>query len=264
MGTTRGVPHLAKTMLSLVRSRAGLLAARNVRPLCAAAELSDEGKIIKKLEDAIAMAKESIEKPADGSQIYSKAQFTADEANGTLDLGKIGEIFKDDPEFKQEMITLARNSNELTREVKALALKATPTPSGDMGPLEEIEGSEMLKFFSSYAKSADFRAKEEARLQKEVDDKIAAAQAEYSKLIPKLTAELDAIDKAMMEDKVAALKELESMFYEAKNIDNLTVAEMLEANPEWRLAIEEDIKNHNWGPEAPESIVASIKGKAIA
>jgi len=49
-----------------------------------------------------------------------------------------------------------------------------------------------------------------------------------------------------------------------QNIDNLTVAEMLEANPEWRLAIEEDIKNHNWGPEAPESIVASIKGKAIA
>lgn len=42
-----------------------------------------------------------------------------------------------------------------------------------------------------------------------------------------------------------------------QNLDTLTVAEVLEKNPAWKEAIEEDLKNHNWGSEIPASLKAA-------
>merc|ERR1712070_1225127 len=76
-----------------------------------------------------------------------------------------------------------------------------------------------------------------------------------------LLARAKKIDEQCAEGKKASILRLEELLYQAQNADKLTVAEMLEKNPDWREAIEEDIKNHNWSPEAPASIIAALDAK---
>ena len=77
-----------------------------------------------------------------------------------------------------------------------------------------------------------------------------------------LFAQAEAADTKMKAAKMKMLEELETLLYETKNIDTLTVAEMLEKNPHWQQAIEEDLKNHNWGSEIPASLKAAKSPKA--
>mmetsp|Transcript_22609 Transcript_22609/g.49361 ORF Transcript_22609/g.49361 Transcript_22609/m.49361 type:complete len:80 (+) Transcript_22609:856-1095(+) len=48
-----------------------------------------------------------------------------------------------------------------------------------------------------------------------------------------------------------AVESLEQQLHDLKRIEEITIAEILEKNPEFRAAAEEDIKNHNWGGEIP-------------
>ena len=83
-------------MLALARSRAGLRSAQQARRLCAA---PDPEKMIASLEDSIARAKVIVaQTPTIG---YMPEQFLADGEAGKIDVLKLGEVFKDDPDAKK-------------------------------------------------------------------------------------------------------------------------------------------------------------------
>jgi hypothetical protein len=57
------------------------------------------------------------------------------------------------------------------------------------------------------------------------------------------------------------ITELQTMKQEAADIDSLTIASILEKNPGWKAAIEEDIANNIWDPA---HIPDKIKEAALA
>eukprot|EP00967_Tisochrysis_lutea_P070158 scaffold92458_cov30-Tisochrysis_lutea.AAC.2 len=64
--------------------------------------------------------------------------------------------------------------------------------------------------------------------------------------------EMDERCKRTQEETIA---ELELMKEEAAEIDTLTIQSILEKNPQWKAAIEEDIANNIWDPaHIPEKI----------
>lgn len=237
-----------------------MLVARSVRPLCTAPEA---GEIEKQIEEAITLAKQVIEKPLAGS-IYPPDQYSADLENGTIDLTRLGKLFSEDDAFKKEMVGLAARSNETVQAIKALK-----EPTIDWAGYDAKFTAMGMPTVVSELK-AEYEAAQPAfikEVEKARDDLLAKYDAEYKTIVDGpngILADLDRIAKEEAANKVKILEELQEMMYETQNIDTMTIAEILEKNPEWRIAIEEDIKNHNWSPEVPESLKAKAKGSDVA
>lgn len=236
----------------VARSRSGLLAARNVRALCTA----PEGEIEKQIEDAIALAKQVIDKPIQGS-IYPPDLYAADVENGSIDLTRLGKLFSEDDAFKREMVGLAARSNETVQAIKALK-----EPTIDWAGFDKKFTSMGMPTVVSELK-AEYEASQPAfiaTVEKARDELLAKYDDEFKKVSGGMLADLDKIAKEEAASKVKILEELQEMMYETQNIDTMTISEILEKNPEWRIAIEEDIKNHNWSPDMPASLKAKSSG----
>merc|ERR1712060_172351 len=259
-GPSRGSTACAPMLARVARSRAPLLAARSIRPLCTAPEA---GALEVQIEDAIALAKQVIEKPVAGS-VYPPAEYSKDLENGSIDLSRLGKLFPEDESFKKEMVGLAARSNETVQ-----AIKAMKEPTIDWAGYNAKFTAMGLPTVVAELK-ADFEASQPAfikEVEKARDVLLAQYDEEYKKTVhgPNgILADLDRIAKDEAANKVKILEELQEMLYETQNIETMTISEILEKNPEWRIAIEEDIKNHNWSPEVPESLKAKAKGGDVA
>lgn len=238
-------------MLALARSHAGLRSARHARTLCAA----DPVKILSNLEDAIARAKVVV--ASEAMVAYEPSEFSADASAGKINVLKLGEVFKDDPDAKKDMMKKASMINDLTKKVAA-------------GATGEIDFADMDAKFASVGLPGvvvGIKPQYEAHLstlKKMCDDGLAKDIADVDAQLKSifqgsngLIAHGEARDKAIAAAKVAMLEDLENLASETKNLDDLTVAELLEKNPAWKEAIEEDLKNHNWGSEIPASLKAA-------
>jgi len=204
-----------------------------------------------------------IDKPVAGS-IYPPEVYSADLENGTIDLSRLGKLFAEDEAFKKEMVGLAARSNETMQAIKGLK-----EPTVDWAGFEKKFASMGMPTVVPELK-AEFEATQPEfikTVEKSRDELLAKYDAEYNTIVngPNgILADLDRIVKEEAANKVKILEELQEMMYETQNIDTMTIAEVLEKNPEWRIAIEEDIKNHNWSPDVPESLKVKAKGGDVA
>merc|ERR1712083_805776 len=216
-------------MLALARSRTQLCHLQHARWLCAA---PDPVKMIANLEESIARAKVIV--ASEPTIAYMPDEFLADGNAGKIDVLKLGEVFKDDPDAKKMMMKKASQLNELkkkhatmgTGEMNWTDMEAKFTSVGLAGVVDA--------FKPEYEKHL-------AELKKICEEGMVKSIAEKR-------------DKEIKAQKMALLGELETIAAEVKNIDTLTVAEVLEKNPAWKDAIEEDLKNHMWGSEIPASL----------
>jgi len=239
-------------MLALVRSKGALSNLRHARPLCAAA---DPDKIIRDIEASIELAKKLIANPPKNDS-YSEAEVTADIAKGAVNSLKLGDVFSGDDELKKDMVKMA---GQLNTTKAAIASQKLPEVNWDkydrvfnengMDPglvdaLKKTFLQEEKNFMSSLEKA------KQADLAKGTADINALFDGANG-----ITAQFKSVDDKLNADRVGYLAELEGLLHESANVDTLTIAEILEKNPEWQAAIEEDIKNHNWGSEPPASLV---------
>lgn len=216
--------------------------------------------MISNLEESIARAKVIV--ASEPTVAYMPDQFLADGEAGKIDVLKLGEVFKDDPDAKKMMMKKASQINELkkklatmgTGEVNWADMEAKFTSAGLSGVVEA--------FKPEYEKNL-------AELKKMCTDgmaaEIAKGEAELKSVFEGpngLIAQAEKRDKEIKAHKTALLEELESIAAEVKSLDTLTVAEVLEKNPAWKEAIEEDLKNHNWGSEIPASLKADTVEQA--
>lgn len=294
----------------VARHAATVRVARQARAFCAVA---DQDSIVKGIEDAIVEAKAAA--ASTPTLPYSQADLEADAASGSINVMKLGEIFKNDGEMKGvrsdpfssaplplppppnpppplQPVQLARRRafSPLPRCQSSPQL-LTLSPASAPHPLQKV--LEAAKYINAGAKApanfdwdawdAKFTAaglpgvvdsfkkevnpmleKLNAQLDERTEEIIAKQVASFDEKLNApdgLLAKAKKIDEQCAEGKKASILKLEELLYQAQNADKLTVAEMLEKNPDWREAIEEDIKNHNWSPEAPASIIAALDAK---
>jgi len=237
----------------VARSAATVRVARQARAFCA---VTDPDEIVKGIEDAIVEAKAAIASPPELP--YTLAALQADAEKGTVNTMKLGEIFSFDPEIKKMVLQAASSINGAANAKPAKGINwdawdAKFTAAGQPGVIGSLR-SEFEPIFMELQKEVD------SRIEETLAEKRAELNAEFNGA-GGLIADAKKHDAQEAEAKKAAVLHLEDMLYQAQNAENLTVAEMLEKNPDWREAIEEDIKNHNWSPEAPASLVEAMKAK---
>lgn len=227
-----------------------------MRQLCAPAQ-----DIAAKLAGSIETAKSIIDAPK-GASVYPLDKLSSDLEKGTVDVLKVGEVFGGSDKMKKTAMGQASKTNELKKKIADFKM---PTINWDdwqtkfasmPGTIDKIKAhfeTEQVKFNADMDKiEADMMTKAKAELDKVY-------------LGPNgLIAKAEAADKAEAEYRVQLLAQLENLLHEAQNIETLTIAEILEKNPEWQKAIEEDLQNHNWAPEAPKSVAAAAAAKADA
>merc|ERR1712048_150389 len=240
---------LSARMLALARSKALLQRAQYVRPLCAPAV-----DIATKLAESIETAKGIINSPKAASA-YPLEQLNADIAKGSVDVMKIGEVFSGNEKMKKMAMGQASKSNELKKKIADMK---TPTVNWDEWQVKFASMPGTIDKIKEHfeAESVKFNAE----LDKMEAEMVTKGKAELAKIYTGpngLIAKAEAADKAEGAYRVELLAQLENLLHEAKNIETLTIAEILEKNPEWQKAIEEDLQNHNWAPEAPKSIAAA-------
>jgi len=233
----------------LVRSRALIGRAQHVRALCAPAQ-----DIASKLAESIETAKGIIDSPK-GASAYPLDKLAADIEKGSVDVLKIGEVFGDSDKMKKTAMSQASKTNELKKKIADFKMPTVnwdewqtkfASMPGTVDKIKEHFEAEQVKF--------------NAEMDKMEADMIVKGKAELDKIYTGpsgLIAKAEAADKEEAEYRVQLLAQLENLLHEAKNIETLTIAEILEKNPEWQKAIEEDLMNHNWAPEAPKSITAA-------
>jgi hypothetical protein len=214
------------------------------------------------LEKAIAEAKAYLEGGPKGEKIiYSVEEQKVDQAAGLVNISKIASLFGDEPELKQKMVAEATKFNTLNKllkdsEARVVAADvdwgALITKAAKMGLGDDYLAAEQAKYEKELANM-------EAKAKKDVSEATAKMEAEWSKAEATMMKAVVEMQHEEVKSKIHYFESLKQLFVEAKNIDNITVADLLEKNPEWRIAIEEDIKNHNWAPNAPESIKAQIE-----
>lgn len=181
-------------------------------------------------------------------------QFLADGEAGKIDVLKLGEVFKDDPDAKKMMMKKASQINELKKKQATMGTG-------------EMNWADMDAKFTSVGLAGVVDAfkpeyeKHLAELKKICEEGMVKSIAEVEASLKStfegpngLLAQAEKRDKEIKAQKMALLGELETIAAEVKNIDTLTVAEVLEKNPAWKDAIEEDLKNHMWGSEIPASL----------
>merc|ERR1711935_1171360 len=139
------------------------------------------------------------------------------------------------------MMTIASRINELAR-----GIQDTKVESIDWDMWTErytsIGMGEFIEKFKADALTAE--AEQEAEIA-----------AENEKLMAEWTSEITKVMEGPKGLK-AAYTEMKS---DAMEIDTLTIASILEKNPEWKAAIEEDISNNIWDPShIPDKIKDSI------
>jgi len=240
--------HDSTPMLALARSKAVLGRARHVRQLCAPAQ-----DIASKLSESIETAKSVIDAPK-GASAYPIDKLSADIEAGTIDVLKIGEIFGGNDKMKKQAMGQASKTNELKKKITDFKM---PTVNWDDWQAKFASMPGTVDKIKEHFEAE--QAKFNAEMDKVETEMIAQGKAELDKIYlgaNGLIAKAEAADKEDAAMRVELLGQLESMLHEAQNIDTLTIAEILEKNPEWQAAIEEDLKNHNWAPEAPKSITA--------
>merc|ERR1719203_150147 len=229
-------------MLALARSRTSGIARRHARQLCAPATAIDPEELKTLINGGIEKAKFMIANPPT-PKTYQPADFEKDLAKGTIDVMKIGQIYQDVKEIESfQMPTIPWDEYDTE-----LAAKGMPGFVKAVKPKWE-------------AFDAEYRSKLSAAKEKFV----AEAEVEMKKVFEGPTgviAQFKQMEKDVQDSKVKILAELESMYSDMEDLDNLTIADILEKNPEWLAAIEEDLKSHNWSPEPPAALLAKVKGE---
>jgi len=243
-------------MLRLAAARSAALPLRRVRGMCAVA---DPDKIVKDLDVAITDFTTKMENPPPPPD-YTVAQIQADAETGSINVSKVGEIFgSHEPEQRKIMMTIASRINELAR-----GIQDTKVESIDWDMWTErytsIGMGEFIEKFKADALAAE--AEQEAEIAAENEKLMAEWTAEITKVMegPKglkaAYTEMESRCKKIQADTISTLEEMKT---DAMEIDTLTIASILEKNPEWKAAIEEDISNNIWDPShIPDKIKDSI------
>jgi hypothetical protein len=242
--------------LAAARSSRAALPLRRVRGMCAVA---DPDKIVKDLDVAITDFTTKMENPPPPPD-YTVAQIQADAETGSINVSKVGEIFgSHEPEQRKIMMTIASRINELAR-----GIQDTKVESIDWDMWTErytsIGMGEFIEKFKADALAAE--AEQEAEIAAENEKLMAEWTSEITKVMegPKglkaAYTEMESRCKKIQADTISTLEEMKT---DAMEIDTLTIASILEKNPEWKAAIEEDISNNIWDPShIPDKIKDSI------
>jgi len=231
--------------------------------MCAAA---DPDKIIRDIEATIETAKKLIANPP-RKEGYSEAEFKADLDKGLINSMKLGDVFSggsaQDDELKKHMMKIASQINATKSQLTAHKLPEIAWDKYESAFAAQGIGSDKIEGLKS--KFAETEKKFAAEIEKFKAAEIDKSRGEINSKFDGpagITAQFINADKKIDADRVASLAQLEGLLHESSNMDTLTIAEILEKNPEWQAAIEEDIKNHNWGSEPPAALVQQMEEAA--
>ena len=226
-----------------VRSAARLAPLRGARFLCAPAT---EAPTVTEIKDAIAMMKEKMDaKPAEDT-FYPEAKFKSDLASATVDMSLLSATLTEvGPEAKKLCMKSVSDATSMTKEV--------------------AEGKAMMESYDwgqweAKGLDKDIIAEVKAILDKGIAEAAAGREARVADIVAKekeVKAAFEGSDgflekaskrsvaaKAAM---AAALAEMEKLELDAVGIKDVTIAEILEREPELRAEIEEEIRQNNWG-----------------
>jgi len=237
------------------------------RGLCAVAE--SEAPLSEIVETQIAEAEAMLAavKSKEGMP-YTEAELAKDVEAGTIDLDKItammsvrtmGDLDGEMPAWG----SLFASKMKPVKDATILACTEINEMSASTPEVAKIDWAEMEKEYveagiDTTALLAFKAGMEEtlATLEAGVSEAIGAEVATLDKIMAMyfegpggMKALAKEFDEILIKEKTYALERLTEMKDEILNIRTVTVAEILEKNPEWAKEIEEDIKNHNWAPD---------------
>jgi len=184
----------------------------------------------------------------------------ADVANGSINTLKLGEVFSGDDDLKKSMMKMAGQINTTKAQLAGQSLPEIKWDKYDQ--LFNENGMEAGLVDTLKKTFAEQEAKFAAGVGAAQKEDSASALAEIAKQFDGssgISEQFKSVDEKLKKDRVGYLAQLESLLHESSNIDTLTIAEILENNPDWQKAIEEDIKNHNWGSEPPAGLVREME-----
>lgn len=225
---------LARTGAMLSR-RAPLVASRQMRQLSVLN--------VSAVQDSISQMKADIDKPA--PLAYTPDQARADADAGKLDVGKIGELFNFMPDdTKKEAMKMASEINRMKREARDMApvdfdwaaLEASTGDSDYVAVMKSTFEAEMKIFQDSAAVTLDSKP----AIEKQIGDSFRKSGG--------LFASAAAIETQAEADQAKLVQQLEDLESQMTTVEDVTIAELLERDPEMRAEVEAEIAAHNWAP----------------
>lgn len=215
----------------------------------------DSDDFVKLIDEQIDMVRAKLD-DTDSVDPYPEAEFKADAEKGTIDVSRLAEAMEGESFAAIRAVTLARAAeiNEMVRKTALLETKATA-----------VDWDEWTAKFNELG-MGDFIAKFKADVTKEAEEEMAAFRAEqaaqteafekeHAAKSAELMSNLKKLDAVARECLEGHIVDLEAMRKQVLGLNELTTAEVLEADPEMRRAFEEDMENNIWAPDAiPEKL----------
>jgi hypothetical protein len=231
-------------MLASLRRAARPVALR-ARTLCAPAAAPP---VLTEIREAIADMKEKAEaKPAEGSA-YTASSFQAALGSGKVDISLLSTTLGSfDISARKLALKCVADSATMTREK---AEEEAVMAAYDWSTWEK-KGLDASVVAEVKAIMAEGLAKEKTLMPELIkENKLDELQKEITDAFkgPGGFLELAAAEeKAAKAGMLACLADMEKLELDAVGIREVTIAEILEREPELRAEIEEEIKNNNWG-----------------
>lgn len=186
----------------------------------------------------IVEAKEYIAAPV--VPLYPKAKFEADMKAGTVDMALLGSMFEWDPEIRKNVMSKAAAHVKLVKEA------AKPPPEMDWDKYSSLSSQDAVAALkTAYTASVP---KYMESVDKQIDAMKAESMSKVQAIETALAADSKAAEKAKDEGLLDLVAKLELLHNQLGNVKSLTIAEILEQEPELRAEIEEEIKNNVWSP----------------
>lgn len=224
-----------------------LAAARMPRAMCAVA--NSERNLLDELKADIAHFKEALASPPE------QKGYTLEQLNKVLDSGEPIDIamLNDatenmDDDSKRAAVNIAKAITEIRTEMSKPKLEidwaaeeaelgaetvAVVKKALEMAEAEVAQGG-------GFSDTAQARLKEIEELKGTIEDNFKGPKGIFT-----ILANGEKEQSALFEQKI---KEMEELLWKAEGIKDLTVAEILERDPELREKIEDEIRNNVWAP----------------
>lgn len=215
------------------------LAARQMpRAMCAVAETPD---IVSELKADIASIKAQLAAP-EVAKGYSPEEFKAAlEGDGAIDMAMVSDALEglEEPARKVAMMEIGKVAGYKKDIAAAMPEIDWAAAAADVGDADLIA---QLKMVHEKTLAGALEQADKDRI--EVDAALSKVEAGF-------TATYAAVDKheaELAEMSTAKLAELEDILWKAEGIKDMTIAELLDRDPEMRKEIEEEIANNVWAP----------------
>lgn len=191
------------------------------------------------VQQSISQIKAEISSPAE--LVYTPAQAAADAEAGKLDINKISELFKDFPaESKKEAMKMASAINESQRQL------ANKLPV-DFN-FAEIEATEGKEFHDAFKAVHDAEVDRANTYQEELKAERPKIEAQISAAFQEMRVKAAEAEKNANAEKLSLITQLEELSLQMQSAEDITIAELLENDPEMRKEVEAEISANNWAP----------------